>query len=265
MRLAGAFWSVPGGCLQGRLDSLVLAGAPAGVSLEHGRRTGSATRFQPHQGRRHARLADGRRLAELTIAADRSSLVLSDELPAKLPALNLPGLGASQTFPAWTGMAELLVALGATPRRVAAFALPTPRAERAVAAAAGPVGAFRRRCGQCHDTPEPPPPNFLHGDSAAVAERLAQCAPRIYYRLSMWDLPTARRGKTPMPPLTALTESSGAGGAGGEGGEAWTRSPERAQLLEYARGLLAARGADPVATLVRPFESLPVCVPARTP
>ena len=106
-----------------------------------------------------------------------------------------------------------------------------------------------------HDTPEPAPPNFLHGDAAA---RLARCAPRIYYRLSMWDVAEARRGKTPMPPPTALAGP-------GPDAAAWTASRERRQLLDQARALLRAGGFDPAAVLRRPYEQLPACLPARQP
>jgi cytochrome c5 len=252
VRLAGAFRSTRGGRLRGRLDSFAMPGAPAGISLVQERSAASPSTFQPRHGRRHARLSDGRRLARLAIAQGRGSLTLVDDF-AQVNA-DLPSLRALTTFPAWTGMAELLAALGTiAPRRTPAV-LPTPRGEQAVAESAGPVGAFRRRCGQCHDTPEAAPPNFLHGDAdAGVAARLAHCAPRIYYRLSMWDVAEARRGKTPMPPLPALAGLDGA---------TWTRSPERRVLLDHARALLLARGIDPADITRRPFESLPACLPA---
>ncbi len=248
VRLAGAFQTLRGGRIQGRLDSLNLPGAPVGISLEQG---ASSAALQPRLGRRHARLADGRRLAELVVAQGGGNLTLMDDF-AGVDA-DLPSLRAQTTFPAWNGMAELLAALGTKPARPAAPRLPTPRAEMAVSSMGGPVGAYRRHCGQCHDTPESAPPNFLHGDAAGIEARLAHCAPRIYYRLSMWDVAEAQRGKTPMPPLSALTGNDGA---------AWTRSPERRQLLDHARGLLTARGIDPAAITRRPFESLPVCLPA---
>ena len=246
--LSGAYWRARGGGLQGRLDTITLSGAPAGIVLAP-LRTGAT--FQPRQGRRHARLADGRRLAELSIVGDRGSITLVDDF-AQIPA-DLASLRAQATFPAWDGLGELLSALGAKPRRQAAVALPAPRSEQAVLGEAGPLGAFRRRCGPCHDTPEAAPPNFLRGDAQTAGARLAQCAPRIHYRLSMWDLAENRRGKTPMPPPSAL-----------DGGDAaaWTASRERRELLDHARELLRARGVDPAAILAWPFESLPACLPA---
>ena len=64
--------------------------------------------------------------------------------------------------------------------------------------------AFIENCAQCHYSREHFPPNFLFGDTQTVNAKLAQCAERIYYRLSMWQLPAARQPKTPMPPDLAL-------------------------------------------------------------
>lgn len=237
MSLAGAAWRE-----HGRLDRLALAGAPAGIRL----RASAPGAFQLRLGERHARLADGRRLAELSIRPGNAGLTLVDDFAGLDFAP--PSLRTHATFPAWAGLAELLTALGGKPVR-AAISLPPRRGEQALAEAEGRVGAFRRHCGQCHDTPESAPPNFLHGDAAA---RLAQCAPRIYYRLSMWDVAEARRGKTPMPPPTALA---------GRDAAAWIASRERRQLLDHARDLLRAGRLDPAVILARPFDSLPACRP----
>ncbi len=247
--LAGTLQTARDQRSQARLHRFAITGAPAGITLAA---TFSVATFQLRHVNRHARLADGRRLAELSIRQGRGSLTLVDDFArvhGDLPSL--PSLSEATAFPAWTGMAELLSALGATPARPPLPALPPARIDRAVAASPGPLGAFRQRCGPCHDTPEAAPPNFLHGDAVEVAARLARCAPRIYYRLSMWDVAEARRGKTPMPPLSALAGLDAA---------AWTRSPERRQLLAHARGLLIAQGVDPASIARRRFESLPACL-----
>jgi len=248
VRLVGATWHVRDGHVRGRLDQLSLPGAPAGISLEQV----ASSVFLPRHGHRSARLADGRRLAEISIRQGGSGLILVDDFAQV--TIDLPSLRARTTFPAWTGMAELLTALGTKPTRAAALPLPPPRGEQTVAEAAGPVGAFRRRCGQCHDTPEAAPPNFLHGDANVVSANLARCAPRIYYRLSMWEIAETQRGKTPMPPPTALAGLDTA---------TWIASPERRQLLDHARGLLKAQGVDPAAITRRSFESLPACLPEK--
>jgi cytochrome c553 len=67
--------------------------------------------------------------------------------------------------------------------------------------AAGEVAApFESACGSCHDTPEATPPNFLYGNSARVSRALESCAPRLFVRLSMNDIPGDQRAKSPMPP-----------------------------------------------------------------
>ncbi len=250
--LAGTFPTARDKRGPARLHRFTFSGAPAGITLVANRMASSPASFQLRHGNRHARLADGRRLAELTIRQGRGSLTLVDDF-ARVNA-DLPSLRAATTFPAWDGMAELLSALSATPARPPLAALPPARVDRAVAASPGPVGAFRQRCGPCHDTPEAAPPNFLHGDIDVVATRLARCAPRIYYRLSMWDVAEDRRGKTPMPPLSALA---------GMDADAWARSPERRQLLAHASGLLLAQGVDPAGIVRRRFENLPACLPGR--
>ncbi len=59
---------------------------------------------------------------------------------------------------------------------------------------------FESRCGSCHHTADTSPPNFLSGDAQRVSQTLQSCAPRIFVRLAMSDLPPAQRPKTPMPP-----------------------------------------------------------------
>jgi hypothetical protein len=67
--------------------------------------------------------------------------------------------------------------------------------------AAGAVAApFESACGSCHATPEATPPNFLYGNAARVSSALESCAPRLFVRLAMNDLPGDQRAKSPMPP-----------------------------------------------------------------
>ena len=66
-----------------------------------------------------------------------------------------------------------------------------------------PGTAFEKACAACHRTGGRFPPNFLAGDESQVSASLVQCAPRIFFRLSMWDVPTALRDKVPMPPPLA--------------------------------------------------------------
>ncbi|SEP02616.1 hypothetical protein [Nitrosovibrio sp. Nv6] len=71
-----------------------------------------------------------------------------------------------------------------------------------------PGAAFKKACGACHLTAERFPPNFLAGDERRVSASLAQCAPRIFVRLSMWHAPPASRDKVPMPPPLASRKGS---------------------------------------------------------
>lgn len=253
--LAGALTGAKGGRVEGRLDRLSLAGAPADIRLE-GRARGGTYTLEPRRQQRHARLADGRRLVQLVLAEGKGSLVLAEDFAPAVTALaNLPALTSSPVFPAWPALADLLTALGARPNRPPAAALPPPRAIATEHADGNAThAAFRRHCGQCHDSPEPFPPNFLAGDAATVARNLAHCAPRIAYRLAMWDQPEATRGKTPMPPPPALA-------AHGLDGPGWTASRQRADLLAHARRLLPP-GLEPDSLTRRPFESLPACLPS---
>jgi len=63
--------------------------------------------------------------------------------------------------------------------------------------------AFVAPCAACHRTAERSPPNFLAGDAQRISDNLAQCAPRMFVRLSMWQVPLAARAKVPMPPPRA--------------------------------------------------------------
>ena len=119
----------------------------------------------------------------------------------------------------------------------------------------GSAEQFDRHCGQCHNTDERFPPNFLHGDAATLGRQLDQCAERIYYRLSMWQLPEARRGKTPMPPLAVLATR-------GFNADGWAHSTQLAALVDDMRHRLRAQGEQPESVLARPFEQLRSCLPA---
>ena len=79
------------------------------------------------------------------------------------------------------------------------------------------------------------PPNYLHGDASEIEARLAQCAPRILFRLRMWRLAPAERAKTPMPPVHALPML-------GRSEAQWRDGAELARLENLCRS------ASPVAT-----------------
>jgi len=62
------------------------------------------------------------------------------------------------------------------------------------------LAPFLKFCSACHRSNDPFPPNFLAGNAREAMRRIAHCSERIQYRLAMWDLDTAARPKTPMPP-----------------------------------------------------------------
>lgn len=117
---------------------------------------------------------------------------------------------------------------------------------------------FKRHCAPCHQTPEPFPPNFLHGDAQRVTAALASCAPRIYVRLAMWDVKRKDRDKTPMPP--ALASRGGAPADAEYGPDPAVVATLRDAALDMVR---AGTGAVPDldAMLARGYENLRPCLP----
>jgi hypothetical protein len=105
-----------------------------------------------------------------------------------------------------------------------------------------------KRCAVCHDNQIGVPPNFLSGTPAEVKNKLAHCSERIFYRLNMWHLPEAGRGKTPMPPVVTLEMSE----------EDWQTSGELRAMENYIRGELKSPAP---ALAKRAFSSLRECLP----
>jgi hypothetical protein len=105
---------------------------------------------------------------------------------------------------------------------------------------------FYAHCAACHDMPTASPPGFLHGSIEAVERNIARCAPRIRFRLAMWQLPAGSRAKTPMPPPVFVPS--------------WEHAPPRADLehmVDYAMRAMPAIAAQ--RTQDRGYESLPRC------
>lgn len=138
-------------------------------------------------------------------------------------------------------------------RKTSPISLPIARTEAATRVS-GAHALFRTHCGLCHDSTANFPPNFLHGDDAAVNARLDHCAERIFYRLSMWHVAAARRGKSPMPPPSILA-------ARGIDAETWARSPALAALRNDVRLRIRAQGGQPETLLAQRFEQLRACLP----
>jgi hypothetical protein len=119
----------------------------------------------------------------------------------------------------------------------------------------GRFALLHRYCGECHGGPERLPPNFLHGAPAEVEGRVAQCAERMAFRLSMWDR-GGRRAKTPMPPLSALRGL-------GVSARDWPEHADLESLREEVADVLRGRGeAGPSGPALgeRSYESLRPCI-----
>ena len=126
--------------------------------------------------------------------------VVEDFAPARISVASNDWSGPSFT------RARVRAALGLPPMsaccgpRTSAAA-----ADDAIVASSVPAQAtaFIAPCAACHRTAERSPPNFLAGDAQRVSASLAQCAPRMFVRLSMWQSSAASRAKVPMPPPRA--------------------------------------------------------------
>lgn len=117
---------------------------------------------------------------------------------------------------------------------------------------------FYPYCAACHQSAETFPPNFLSGDAPQVAARLRQCAPRLYVRLAMADLPPEQRDKTPMPPESLLP-------AFATNSASWRSSSARRALLSQVGDWLKAETGQPPdlnQLLASGYEALRPCLPA---
>ncbi len=121
------------------------------------------------------------------------------------------------------------------------------------------ANAFIAPCAGCHRTAENSPPNFLAGDAQRISANLAQCAPRIFVRLSMWQSPAASRAKVPMPPPRASHQGS-------PSIQATPDASIAALQATVAEWLRAESGQVPdlAAMLARGYENLRPCLQANS-
>ena len=270
VQLSGVFQNT-GSNLSGQIDRLQVGHAKTALDLTLSGRMTKAAQIEiiPKRGASRVRLSDGRRWSRLqlnTLRADEGSatLTLIDDYAAVRSVLPRLPLMTASVFDGSRALAELQVALGLDKREVLAretLANKLPPAKLEIVAPrklSGSAARFLQYCGQCHDSTTNFPPNFLHGDDAAVNTRLDHCAERIFYRLSMWHVAEAKRGKTTMPPIPALA-------AYGFDATSWANSAPLADLLEAARQRIVIQGGQPDAVLTQPFEQLRSCLPPVTP
>ena len=210
------------------------------------------------QGRR-ARTASGDRIERITVRraggkGKATVTVAEDFAPARAAIANFAWpdapfsrvrMRAALGLDRRANCCEDPAGLGAPQSDIEPPSLPAPAAE------------FQRYCAACHRTPEGFPPNFLAGDGERVRASLAQCAPRIFVRLTMWQMPPAARDKVPMPPPLAS-----------RGGSPWAQTapdPAIALLQSTVAGWLRAetgRIPDAAEMLARGYENLRPCLPA---
>ena len=284
---------------RGQLDHLALSdgGSLGDVALtggtveRRGRQTVSRSRLV--RNGRHARLPDGNVIERVTLRwrnpalADRSRFsgeavitVLDDFAPvdaaiAEMSAQTRAGVldvFSDLPFRRAAVLPALFARLGLRSQAWCCLddaGMPVPHldvgglghpARIGAAQGAGPaLQGFYRYCAACHLTRETFPPNFLYGNARQVAANLSHCAERMFFRLSMWQLPVEDRPKTPMPPALRLQ------GMGHDLAK-WPASAELTGLKQYAAGLLQAHtGSVPLLTdlMARNYESLRACLPGR--
>ena len=279
-RFSGTWNASAGINVIGAVTTLKISDATGAPDIRlHGRvpRDSPRADFSLARGRQHARLSDGRRLTrarfDLAPAQSRVTLTLVDDFaamrnvqPNVLGPLNALAASTS-TFDAgqWLGHLLHTLAPAAPPLRHAASRLPTMQIEPVAPRTPGPsplnpsplspsARLFDRHCGQCHNSPDAFPPNFLYGDAARLEQQLDHCAERIFYRLRMAQTPESQRSKTPMPPQAAIS-------ARGLDAHAWLQSPEFAALTEDASLRIRRQRAAPEAVLSGPYEHLRSCLP----
>jgi mono/diheme cytochrome c family protein len=270
LHLSGVFKNA-GSTLSGQIDRLQVGHAKTALDLTFSGRMTKAGQIEliPKRGASWVRLSDGRRWSRLqldTLRADQGSatLTLIDDYAAVRSVLPQLPLMTASIFDGSRALAELQVALGMDKREVLAretLANKLPPAKLEIVAPrklSGSAARFLQYCGQCHDSTANFPPNFLHGDEATVNARLDHCAERIFYRLSMWHVAEAKRGKTTMPPTPALA-------AYGFDATSWASSAPLADLIEAARQRIVTQGGQPDVVFTRPFEQLRSCLPPATP
>lgn len=266
-RFSGAWTAQNAGRASGQVESLQLADASSAPDIALQGRSRFITGrleadFTATRAGLRARLSDGRLLQGLHFSATgmqgEVTLLLRDDYAAVRMRMRMRGLRAANdtAFDSGTWMTALVREFkpGASLRPTES--LPPIRIDPPVThPTTGSAVQFDQHCGQCHNTGERFPPNFLHGDASALDRQLNQCAERIYYRLSMWQIPEARRGKTPMPPLAVLATR-------GFNANNWAHSTQLAALVDDMRRRLHAQGEQPDSVLARPFEQLRSCLTA---
>ena len=286
LALAGRLFVAGSRLVGGAIDRVAIEGLPPTRDLDLEVR-GSGARMAvvtPMRGRLRARSADGNAFDRIELRwGDREGaatlVALDDYGSAKSAIDDLASENLARKFDGFDALAfrrarlmpALLSRLGAKPGAwccVDASGMPPPRAARAEipdlplgesfkSTTAASHAAFQRYCAECHRGADRAPPNFLLGDTDEVEAKLKHCAPRIYYRLSMWQRTADARPKTPMPPEIALRHFNLADATWRDGGAL-------SGLLLSISEKLQADGGEKAgdSLLLQSYESLRACLPA---
>lgn len=189
-------------------------------------------------------------LERLAITASKSSPLLSDRFDgAALADRLLEELGLRPTAPCCKTQPLPEPRLDADP--VATDAVLSAALEHQ-----GPIHTLRRYCGACHGGNSVFPPGFLHGEGEEMLGSVAQCAERIYFRLSMWGRRTEDQVVPPMPPVQGLSLA-------GSSAERWRQGEALQRLTAYARELLIQEGGQPDSVLEGNYHAARSCLSSR--
>lgn len=220
----------------------------------------------------HMRLPDGRRLSKLDLKLDQKRLVdtatgkafltIQDDFKVVRQALARMTSTefVNKPFHAPKMLSQLFQALGVKHTNWCCDAdspTPQPELDEALTSvesvdtlkAQSPEHIFGTYCARCHRTQNNVPPNFLYGSNQAVANNIDHCAPRIDFRLSMWDVPVDERTRSPMPPESALPSF-------GLTKTQWRNSEELATLRKFVKTFMATERNSDV-----DYDTLENCLP----
>jgi hypothetical protein len=274
----------------GAIDRLEIDGLPPSRDLDLDvrrsdlRRGAGVTAATPMRGRLRARAPDGNALDRIEFRWDSrgggaATLVVVDDFASARNAIDeLANADLTGKFDGFDAVAfrrarlvpALLQRLGAKPEAwccIDAAGMRPAHAARAdtpeppvgagfKSATAASHAAFHRYCRECHLSNERAPPNYLFGDADEVEAKLKHCAPRIYYRLAMWQRAGESRAKTPMPPEIAVRRFNLADAAWRDGG---TLSSLLLSIDDRLQAEGGGQGGD--AVLRQSYESLRACLP----
>ncbi|MEK7748252.1 MAG: hypothetical protein AAB300_04170 [Nitrospirota bacterium] len=231
----------------------------------------------------HARLADGRAIAEISFEMERgkergtATAKVKDDFSVVQQAidqitkenrLGRSDLFAKKPFRRAAVMNALFEKLDVTnpigcclddtkmPAAVSASEHNNKKGEGERQRQPGPMAAFYQYCGACHHEQDPFPPNFLHGSEEQVQANLSQCAERIFFRLEMGQRPLDQRAHTPMPPEIALKRRNFSP-------KQWADHPDLKVMKQYVTNLLKSSGRpvfESEKLVLQEYDSLPDCL-----